>query len=119
MRWIRFLACALISFLIIAGGSLLPADSTTVIAQRGSDNESPSIPLPDSGFPSPGGSFEDLFRTPGEQNERAAFERDFRRADVNRAVELFEQYQGKQFSKHLGLSSPARTPSVAEISQSL
>ncbi len=54
-----------------------------------------------------------------QQAERAAFELTFQQANTNRAVELFEEYQANQFKSHLGINTPTKIPTTAEISQAL
>jgi CHAT domain-containing protein len=138
MRWTRFWAIGQISFLVTTSSSLflnvfesranaaLPSvnnDATRLIAQvtYPTTPSGPSTPQPPPPFsPSlPNSTTNPISRSLLQDAERQIFELEFRNADVNEAVQLFEEYQGKQFSKYLSSSLPTRRPTVAEISETL
>lgn len=50
---------------------------------------------------------------------RQVFEEEFKRADINQAVQLFEEYQGRRFNNHLELDAAIIPPTITEISQTL
>ncbi len=60
--------------------------------------------------------------TPGLESairDRASFERAFRAADLETAVQLVEAYRAQEFATYYGLHLPATTTSLDQISQTL